>query len=214
MIAAVAASERLAKSVKVRERHAALEKSKNVLRLAQKAERAMREFLAAPEPKGFDGLAFDPIIPHWFPPKKGERAPSLVNISIGYRNDKTPDIEELRTIHNGTIRAQNAAETIVKHIRSNVQNFGHAERVAFAKTMLEAFIFTTGAMPGRSTTESKNPFMRLIAAAWSDAGRDDLDSFSSTQRQLISSHLWRAHSPDTDFYRQILAKGPIWFRLG
>ena len=62
-------------------------------------------------------------------------------------------------------------------------NAGEPEKVAFVAVMAEAWVFLMGRLPGSSPVPEKNPFLRLVDAAWQDAGGQADESFVQALRR-------------------------------
>jgi hypothetical protein len=56
------------------------------------------------------------------------------------------------------------------------KNEGDLGKRAFVYSLAEGWIFLTGRRPGRNST--RNPFLRFVKAAWTDAGFGDHENFS------------------------------------
>lgn len=67
------------------------------------------------------------------------------------------------------------------------KNTGDLSRQAFVQTLAEAWLFLTGALPGRSNDPTKNPFLAFVGEAWADwhgAAADVPSFFSQTKTAL------------------------------
>jgi hypothetical protein len=82
----------------------------------------------------------------------------------------------------------------------------HQKR-AFVRILAEGWVFLTGKMPGKNRDPSKNPFLRVVEAAWTDWHHQEnsSDAFGEALDAAISSI-----EPQ---FKGLRAMGPRWVRL-
>ena len=78
----------------------------------------------------------------------------------------------------------------------------HQKR-AFVRILAEGWVFLTGEMPGKNLDPSKNPFLRVVEAAWSDWHQSRTAAFGEALNAAISSI-------DEAQLNWLLAAGPEW----
>ena len=80
---------------------------------------------------------------------------------------------------------------------------------AFVRILAEGWVFLTGEMPGKHPDPSKNPFLRVVEAAWIDwhqVNNSDALAFGEALNAAISSI-------DEAQLNRLRAVGPGWVRL-
>jgi hypothetical protein len=92
---------------------------------------------------------------------------------------------------------------------------GDPAKRAFVYRLAEGWIFLTGKRPGRNFDPSRNPFLRFVIAAWTDAGFDsDGEDFSSaldsTLKMLQEHENWPWSELSRETVSGIAARGPAW----
>ena len=79
----------------------------------------------------------------------------------------------------------------------------HQKR-AFVRIWAEGWVFLTGEMPGKNPDPSKNPFLRVVEAAWSDWRPEDSSAaFGEALNDAISSI-------DEAQFNSLREAGPGW----
>jgi hypothetical protein len=79
----------------------------------------------------------------------------------------------------------------------------HQKR-AFVRILAEGWVFLTGKMPGKQRDPSKNPFLRVVEAAWSDWRKvKNSDAFGDSLKAAILSI-------DEARFNRLVAVGPEW----
>ena len=81
----------------------------------------------------------------------------------------------------------------------------HQKR-GFVRILAEGWVFLTGQMPGKSLDPLKNPFLRVVEAAWMDWLQEDsrdTEAFGDALNAAISSI-------DETRFNRLVAVGPEW----
>ena len=81
----------------------------------------------------------------------------------------------------------------------------HQKR-GFVRILAEGWVFLTGEMPGKNLDPSKNPFLRVVEAAWMDwlqEDSSDTEAFGDALNAAISSI-------DEARLNRLVAEGPEW----
>ena len=81
----------------------------------------------------------------------------------------------------------------------------HQKR-GFVRILAEGWVFLTGEMPGKNPDSSKNPFLRVVEAAWMDwlqEDSSDTEAFGEALNAAISSI-------DKTRFNRLVAAGPEW----
>jgi hypothetical protein len=84
----------------------------------------------------------------------------------------------------------------------------HQKR-AFVRIWAEAWVFLTGKMPGKNRDPLKNPFLRVVDAAWIDWHQEDSSDAAAFGEALDAA----ISSIDDARLRWLCAAGPEWVRL-
>jgi hypothetical protein len=83
------------------------------------------------------------------------------------------------------------------------------QKQAFVRVWAEGWVFLTGEMPGKNLDPSKNPFLRVVEAAWMDwrkVKNSDTAVFGEALNAAISSI-------DKTRFNRLVAAGPEWVDL-
>ena len=103
-------------------------------------------------------------------------------------------------LHADTVTRRDA---LVKQYRHSPQD--HQKR-GFVRILAEGWVFLTGKMPGKNRDPSKNPFLRVVEAAWIDWHQEDssdTEAFGDALRAVISSI-------DEARLNKLRSDGPEW----
>jgi len=99
-----------------------------------------------------------------------------------------------------------------KSLASRRKNEGDMDKRAFVYRLAEGWIFLTGKRPGRSYNSRRNPFLRFVEAAWTDAGLCSEQDFSraldAALRQLAAYEGLSDQSQQT--ISGLARHGPVW----
>jgi hypothetical protein len=129
------------------------------------ADVALSNLFSAIDPKGKDAENFSPFI-------RQSRAGGIEASKAGYRDaaesalrDAGLLVEAKQTIgklHADTLTRRDALVAIYP------SSFQDHQKRAFVRILAEGWVFLTGEMPGKNPDPSKNPFLRVVEAAWMD----------------------------------------------
>jgi hypothetical protein len=94
------------------------------------------------------------------------------------------------------------------------KNEGDLGKRAFVFSLAEGWIFLTGRKPGRNFDSSRNPFLRFVEAAWTDAGFGGEENFSraleSTLTGLADNEGWSWSEQSRVTIKGLATRGPTW----
>ena len=97
------------------------------------------------------------------------------------------------------------------------KNEGDLGKRAFVYSSAEGWIFLTGRRPGRNFDSTRNPFLRFVKAAWTDAGSGDHENFSraleSTLTGLANNEGWSWSEQSRETIRGV-SEGPGGYDSG
>ena len=81
----------------------------------------------------------------------------------------------------------------------------HQKR-AFVRILAEGWVFLTGKMPGKNLDPLKNPFLRVVEAAWTDWRQEDSSDTAAFGEALNAA----ISSIDKTRFNRLVAMGPEW----
>ena len=94
------------------------------------------------------------------------------------------------------------------------KNEGDLGKRVFVYSLAEGWIFLTGRKPGRNFVSTRNPFLRFVKAAWTDAGFRDHENFSraleSTLTGLANNEGWSWSEQSRETIKGLATRGPTW----
>ncbi len=154
---------------------------------SQAADVALSKLFRAIDPAGKDAENFAPFI-------RQSRAGGVVASKAEYRDAAESALRDARLLVAakqiiGKLRADTLTrrDALVALYPSSSQD--HQKR-AFVRILAEGWIFLTGEMPGKHPDPSKNPFLRVVDAAWIDWHQEDssdAEAFGEALNAAISS---------------------------
>jgi hypothetical protein len=154
---------------------------------SQDAVAALARLFRAIDPDGKDAENFAPFI-------RQSRAGGVEASKAGYRDAAESALRDARLLVAakqiiGKLRADTLTrrDALVALYPSSSQD--HQKR-AFVRILAEGWVFLTGEMPGKNLDPSKNPFLRVVEAAWIDwhqAKNSDAAAFGEALKAAISS---------------------------
>ena len=170
---------------------------------SQDAVAALARLFRAIDPDGKDAEHFAPFI-------RQSRAGEIEASKAGYRDAAESALKDARILVEAKqIIGKLRADTLTSRDRrlaiypSSSQD--HQKR-AFVRILAEGWVFLTGEMPGKNLDPSKNPFLRVVEAAWIDwrpEGSSDAAAFGEALNAAISSI-------DEAQLNWLRAAGPRW----
>ena len=170
---------------------------------SQDAVAALARLFRAIDPDGKDAENFAPFI-------RQSRAGGVEASKAGYRDAAESALRDARLLVAakqiiGKLRADTLTrmDALVALYPSSSQD--HQKR-AFVRILAEGWVFLTGKMPGKNLDPSKNPFLRVVEAAWIDWHQvkdSDAAAFGEALNAAISSI-------DEAQFNWLRAAGPGW----
>ena len=132
---------------------------------SQDAVAAIARLFRAIDPHGKDAEHFAPFI-------RQSRADGIEASKAAYRDAAESALRDARLLVEakqiiGKLRADTLTrkDALVALYPNSSQD--HQKR-AFVRILAEGWVFLTGEMPGKNLDPSKNPFLRVVEAAWMD----------------------------------------------
>jgi hypothetical protein len=152
---------------------------------AQDAVAALARLFRAIDPGGKDAEHFAPFI-------RQSRAGWVEASKAGYRDATEGALRDARLLVAakqiiGKLRADTVTrrDTLLALYPSSSED--HQKR-GFVRILAEGWVFLTGEMPGKNLDPSKNPFLRVVEAAWLDWHQNsDAAAFGEALNAAISS---------------------------
>jgi hypothetical protein len=104
-----------------------------------------------------------------------------------------------------------------KSLAERRKNEGDMGKRAFVYRLAEGWIFLTGKRPGRNFDPSRNPFLRFVIAAWTDAGfgnseEDFSHALDGTLKCLALCDGWSFSKRSHQTVFGLAEHGPVWVR--
>jgi hypothetical protein len=130
------------------------------------------------------------------------------------RADAEREVEALRKAH-GILQelAEHAHQRRDRLARAHT-NEGDPGKRAFVFSLAQGWIFLTGRKPGRSFDSKRNPFLRFVKAAWTDAGLCGDEDFSraldNTLARLAVNEGWSWSEQSRETITGLATRGPTW----
>ena len=152
---------------------------------SQNAVAAIAKLFRAIDPDGKDAEHFAPFI-------RQSRAGGIEASKAGYHDAYESALRDARLLveakqiigklHADTLTRRNALVALYPN------SFQDHQKRAFVRILAEGWVFLTGEMPGKSLDPSKNPFLRVVEAAWIDwHPKDSSAVFGEALNAAISS---------------------------
>jgi hypothetical protein len=155
--------------------------------LAERSHRTLSQLISHIGPRGVPSADF--LSPSIRVPRSW--APSgRIKVGIVQRPQSRADAErELEALR----KAREILQELAEHARQrrdrlalNRKNEGDLGKRAFVFSLAEGWIFLTGRKPGRNFDPTRNPFLRFVKAAWTDAGFGDHENFSRALESTLT----------------------------
>jgi hypothetical protein len=130
------------------------------------------------------------------------------------REDTEREIEALRKARDMLQELSGHAQHRRDRLARAGKNEGDLGKRAFVYVLAEGWIFLTGKRPGRNFYATRNPFLRFVKAAWTDAGFGDHENFSRALESTLTGlankegRSWSEQSRET--IRGLATRGPNW----
>jgi hypothetical protein len=183
--------------------------------LAERSHRILSQLINHIGPRGVpvsDALGPSIQVPKSWTPS------GRISVGIVQRFRSREDIER-------EIGALRKARDILQELAAHAQhrrdrlaraskNEGDLGKRAFVYSLAEGWIFLTGKKPGRNFYATRNPFLRFVKAAWTDAGFGDHENFSraleSTLTGLANKEGWSWSEQGRETIKGLATRGPNW----
>jgi hypothetical protein len=170
---------------------------------SQDAVAALARLFRAIDPDGKDAEHFAPFI-------RQSRAGGIEASKAGYRDAAEGALRDARLLLAakqiiGKLRAATLTRRGALAALYPSSSQDHQKR-AFVRILAEGWVFLTGEMPGKNLDPSKNPFLRVVEAAWIDWHQvkdSDVAAFGEALNAAISSI-------DEAQFNWLRAAGPGW----
>ena len=170
---------------------------------SQDAVAALARLFKAIDPDGKDAEHFAPFI-------RQSRAGGTEASKAGYRDAAESALRDARSLVAakqiiGKLRAATLTRRGALAALYPSSSQDHQKR-AFVRILAEGWVFLTGEMPGKNLDPSKNPFLRVVEAAWIDWHQvkdSDVAAFGEALNAAISSI-------DEAQFNWLRAAGPGW----
>jgi hypothetical protein len=103
-----------------------------------------------------------------------------------------------------------------KSLAERRKNEGDVGKQTFVYRLAEGWIFLTGKPPGRNFDSSRNPFLRFVIAAWTDAGfgnaeEDFSRALDGTLKRFAAYEGWGSSKQSRQTVSGLAEHGPVWF---
>jgi hypothetical protein len=138
----------------------------------------------------------------------------LPNGDFANRETNTAELALLVEAYEAIKAIKSSAKRYAETLTRSVGNEREHDKHIFVYRLAEAWIYLTGKLPGLG--RERNPFLRFVEAAGTDAGIDEEDFYSATKQAL--EHLKKLESflgGSTDNKQTFLGirkNGPQWLR--
>jgi hypothetical protein len=187
---------------------------KRTAMLAERAHRTLNQFINYIGPRGVSPS--DALGPSIRVPKSWVKS-GRMSVGIVQRSQTRADKREF-----GALReARKVLQELAKHARQRrlrlaqaAKNDGDPGKRVFVYLLAEGWIFLTGKKPGRNFDPPRNPFLRFVEAAWTDAGFCSDENFSraleSTLTGLVLKEGWSWSKDGRETVKGLATRGPTW----
>ena len=170
---------------------------------SQDADAALARLFRAIDPAGKDAEHFARFI-------RQSRAGGIEASKAGYRDAAESALRDARLLVEakqiiGKLRADTLTrrDALVALYPNSSQD--HQKR-AFVRILAEGWVFLTGEMPGKHPDPLKNPFLRVVEAAWMDWRQEDSSDAAAFGEALNAA----ISSIDETRFNRLRAVGPEW----
>jgi len=174
-----------------------------ILDACQDANAALARLFRAVDPDGADAKNLAPFI-------RQSRAGQIEASKAAYRDAAETALRDAQILVSakqivGKLRADTLARRDALAAIYPASSQDHQKR-GFVRILAEGWVYLTGEMPGRNPDPLKNPFLRVVNAAWIDWHQEessDVAAFGEALNAAISSI-------DQTRFNQLVEAGPEW----
>jgi hypothetical protein len=173
-----------------------------IVEASQDTAAALARFFKAIDPDGKDAEHFAPFI-------RQSRVGGVAS-KVEYREIADSALRDARLLVETKQIIDKLHADILTRRDALVAPYPHSfqdhQQRAFVRILAEGWVFLTGKMPGKNRDPSKNPFLRVVEAAWTDWHHQEnsSDAFGEALDAAISSI-----EPQ---FKGLVAIGPAWVR--